>query len=93
MNSTQPITTTAATILVVEDSPPQAFVLRKLLQHHGYKATVAGDGAEALELVRKQPPDLILSDVNMPVMNGYEMCLVLKSDPATASIPVTGLFN
>ena len=88
MNSTQPITTTAATILVVEDSPPQAFVLRKLLQHHGYKATVAGDGAEALELVRKQPPDLILSDVNMPVMNGYEMCLVLKSDPATASIPV-----
>ncbi len=49
---------------------------------------MASDGAEALEWVRKQKPNLILSDVNMPVMNGYEMCLALKSDPSTASIPV-----
>ncbi len=88
MNSTQLTGTDPAAILVVEDSPSQAFILRKLLQHHGYNATVASDGAEALELVRKNPPNLILSDVNMPVMNGYEMCLALKSDPSTASIPV-----
>ncbi len=49
---------------------------------------MGSDGAEALEWVRKQKPNLILSDVNMPVMNGYEMCLALKSDPSTASIPV-----
>lgn len=75
-------------ILIVEDSPPQAFILKKLLQNHGYHPTVASNGAEALELARANPPDMVLSDINMPVMNGYEMCLALKSDPNTASIPV-----
>ena len=88
MNPSEPSGAVPASILVVEDSPPQAFILKKLLQHHGYSATVASDGAEALALIRKQPPNLILSDVNMPVMNGYEMCLALKSDASTAAIPV-----
>ena len=58
------------------------------MTHHGYTVVVAQHGAHALEIVRKRPPTLILSDIAMPVMDGYAMCHVIKSDPALQDIPI-----
>ncbi len=75
-------------ILIVEDSAIQAELLRRTLTHHGYTVVVAQHGAHALEIVRKRPPTLILSDIAMPVMDGYAMCHAIKSDPALQDIPI-----
>jgi two-component system sensor histidine kinase/response regulator len=77
-----------ADILVVEDSAIQAELLRRTLAHHGYAVTIAAHGAQALTIVRERPPTLILSDIAMPVMDGYAMCHAIKSDPALQHIPV-----
>jgi PAS domain S-box-containing protein len=75
-------------ILVVEDSAIQAELLRRTLTHHGYSVQIAHHGAHALEMVRQRPPTLILSDIAMPVMDGYAMCHAIKSDPALQNIPI-----
>jgi two-component system, sensor histidine kinase and response regulator len=75
-------------ILVVEDSTIQAELLRRTLTHHGYTVYIAHHGAHALEIVRERRPTLILSDIAMPVMDGYAMCQAIKSDPALQDIPV-----
>jgi two-component system, sensor histidine kinase and response regulator len=75
-------------ILVVEDSAIQAELLRRTLTHHGYAVDIAHHGAQALEIVRKRRPTLILSDIAMPVMDGYAMCHAIKSDPALQDIPI-----
>jgi PAS domain S-box-containing protein len=75
-------------ILVVEDSNIQAELLRRTLTYHGYAVRVAHHGAHALELVRQRAPTLILSDIVMPVMDGYAMCHAIKTDPAFKDIPV-----
>lgn len=76
------------TILVVEDSPVQAIVLRRALTHAGYQVVIAKDGAEGLEIVKRQNIDLIISDINMPRMNGFELCRNIKSDMILRKIPV-----
>jgi PAS domain S-box-containing protein len=75
-------------ILVVEDSSIQAELLRRTLTSHGYTVTIAHHGAHALAIVRERPPTLILSDIAMPVMDGYAMCHAIKSDPALQDIPI-----
>jgi two-component system sensor histidine kinase/response regulator len=75
-------------ILVVEDSATQAELLRRTLTHRGYTVTIADHGAHALAIVRERPPTLILSDIAMPVMDGYAMCHAIKSDPALEDIPI-----
>jgi two-component system, sensor histidine kinase and response regulator len=75
-------------ILVVEDSAIQAEVLRRTLTQHGYSVTIAHHGAHALEIARRRPPTLILSDIAMPVMDGYAMCQAVKNDPALEKIPI-----
>lgn len=75
-------------ILIVEDSLTQAAELRNLLQKHGYQVTVAANGKEGLAAARERKPDLVISDVLMPVMDGYEMCHVIKRDEALEDIPV-----
>lgn len=75
-------------VLIVEDSRTQAEVLRDMLKRHGYEAVIAKDGKRAFELVRLRQPSLIISDVIMPVMDGYELCAVLKKDPAFRDIPI-----
>lgn len=83
-------------ILIVEDSKTQAAILRHLLTTAGYEVRVALNGREALDEVRKERPAIILTDIIMPEMNGYELCKALKSDPSTAEIPVilvTQLFD
>jgi len=75
-------------ILIVEDSPTQAERLRRLIQSRSYRARVASNGQMALAAVRESRPHLVLSDIVMPEMNGYELCRAIKSDPALREIPV-----
>ncbi|SDR23044.1 EAL domain, c-di-GMP-specific phosphodiesterase class I (or its enzymatically inactive variant) [Pseudomonas grimontii] len=77
-----------ATLLIVDDEPQVRKLLETLLQHEGYQTLSAGSGEEALQLVAKQPPDLILLDIMMPGMDGYEVASQLKGNLATASIPI-----
>lgn len=78
----------ASSILIVEDSPIQAELLRRFLTSHGFKCTVATDGEGGLLSIKNSRPDLIVSDIQMPVLDGYQMCEQIKSDPLLRSIPV-----
>jgi diguanylate cyclase (GGDEF)-like protein len=75
-------------ILVVDDSRVQAKLLKDLLESRGYAVRVATNGQEALHLIRDKRPTLIISDIVMPVMNGYDMCYALKQDPGYKNVPV-----
>jgi two-component system, sensor histidine kinase and response regulator len=75
-------------ILVVDDTPSNVIILIDLLQDEGYIIHEARDGQAAVELVPTVAPDLILMDINMPRLNGFEACRRLKSSPATQDIPV-----
>ncbi|TFW22046.1 two-component system response regulator [Massilia arenosa] len=76
-----------ALILVVDDEASNLALLRQILQPH-HRLVFAKDGARALELALSEKPDLVLLDVMMPGMTGYEVCRRLKADAATAAIPV-----
>src|SRR5450830_1601545 len=79
--------TTRPLILAVDDEASNLQLLRQILQDH-YRLAYAKDGVRALELAAQERPDLILLDVMMPGMTGYEVCRALKADPATSAIPV-----
>jgi len=76
------------TILLVDDNTANLQVLREALDGQGYKLLVAKNGPSALNIVQKAAPDLILLDIMMPEMDGYEVCATLKKDSQTAHIPV-----
>ena len=76
------------TVLVVEDSLTQRNIISSFLKQKGLKVTVASDGIDALEKLEDLQPDLVLLDIVMPRMNGYEFCRWLKSNPKTHQIPV-----
>lgn len=76
------------TILIVEDSQTQAMTLRHLLEEEGYSVVTAANGQEGIDAAGVYLPDLIISDVVMPVMGGNEMCEVLKAVETTRDIPV-----
>jgi CheY-like chemotaxis protein len=81
-----------ATILIIEDNPANHELAKYLLQAHGYATLSATDGEEGVSAARSHRPDLILCDLEMPVMNGYEVVRLLRSDPQfsrTAIIAVT----
>lgn len=75
-------------ILVVDDQQVNRALLRDLLEVRGHEVAEAGNGTEALARVQEAPPDVVLLDVNMPGMDGFEVCRRLKADPHTAAIPV-----
>ena len=79
---------TAHRILVVEDNWANAQLIQQLLVSEGHEVVVVGDGQEALDLVRQQHPDLILLDLEVPRVHGYDVCRQLKEDPATRLIPI-----
>jgi diguanylate cyclase (GGDEF)-like protein/PAS domain S-box-containing protein len=81
----------AATILIVDDEAANRKLLEVLLRPEGYVTLTAASGAEALACVAQHPPDLILLDVMMPGMDGFQVARSLKDDPATSSIPVVML--
>lgn len=76
-------------VVVAEDSPTQAEQLRQTLKDEGYVVTVASNGLEALEAARAVRPALIITDVLMPDMDGYQLCRAVKADASLRDIPVT----
>jgi CheY-like chemotaxis protein/predicted transcriptional regulator len=81
-------------VLVVDDELDNRVMMRYFLESWGYEVELAANGQEALEKVASKPPNLVLLDLEMPVMNGFDCCDRLKSDPATEDIPIimfTGL--
>lgn len=77
-----------ASILIVDDTPANLQVLAGMLKERGYRVRPVPSGEMALSAARREPPDLILLDINMPEMNGYEVCERLKADDEFRSIPV-----
>ncbi len=78
-------------VLVVEDDPDSRNIYRLMLEHQGFRVLLAGRGDEALRLARKEHPAVILMDISLPGMNGWEATRILKSDARTAKIPVIAL--
>ena len=75
-------------VMIVDDTQPNVLVLQRALTSIGYNISVAFDGEKALELIPKSKPDLILLDVMMQGINGFEVCKILKKDPELSDIPV-----
>ena len=79
----------AEKILIVDDEPRIREVLMRFLAREGYEPRAAESGEEALEAIRAEPPDLVLLDLRLPGVDGFEVCRRLKENPTTALIPVT----
>ena len=78
----------ATTLLVVDDEPEINKLVARIFEKRGYRVNTASDGAEALASVEKDRPDLIMLDLNLPRIDGWEVCRRLKSNPATRAIPI-----
>lgn len=76
------------TIFIVDDSEENTQLLEMVLKRNNYNTLIAYDGEEAVREIPKAQPDLILLDINMPLMDGYEVCKVLKNEPETSDIPI-----
>ncbi len=75
-------------IVVVDDEPDLRYLLRRVLERDGHEVTDASNGAAALEAIYHFPPDLVVTDMMMPVMGGAELIRRLRADPGTAQIPI-----
>jgi len=82
------MTSTKKRILIVDDSPTARMWQQLLLSHEQYATLTAHDGAEGIEVARRERPDLILLDVSMPGMDGFEACRALRASPETKDIPI-----
>jgi signal transduction histidine kinase/CheY-like chemotaxis protein len=78
----------AAKIVVVDDSRTQRSTIALALERRGYQVAQGGNGLEALHLVQSESPDLLVSDIVMPELTGYQVCRLLKNDPATEDLPI-----
>lgn len=79
---------TQKVLLIADDEKDNVVIFSAVLTHHGYGVVVAANGQEAVELVRDHSPKLVLMDLRMPVMDGWEATRLLRSDPETANIPI-----
>jgi twitching motility two-component system response regulator PilH len=77
-----------ARVLVVDDSPTEIFTVKEILERSGYAVVTASDAEEGLRVARAMKPDLVLMDVVMPGMNGFQATRQLSRDPDTAKIPI-----
>jgi CheY-like chemotaxis protein len=75
-------------LVIIDDIPENLILLTRTLTQHGYKIRAATTGAMGLETIRAEPPDLVLLDLMLPDLDGYEVCRQLKQDPTCATIPV-----
>jgi CheY-like chemotaxis protein len=80
--------TTAVKVLLIDDQPFFVTMLRNQLEQQGYQVVTASGGPEGLDRAKKENPDVILLDIEMPVMNGFQVCEKLKQDRALKGIPV-----
>ena len=80
---------TAVRILVVDDDQDLNLMLSRFLEKHGYEVTCAGDALQALDSVERQPPDFIIADLMMPVVDGLVFLEMLKADPRRRDVPAT----
>ncbi len=78
-------------ILVIEDNATNRYLARFLLERAGFEVRTAVDGAEGLELARAGGFDLVVLDIQMPRMDGYETALALQREPASARVPIVGV--
>jgi CheY-like chemotaxis protein/signal transduction histidine kinase/HPt (histidine-containing phosphotransfer) domain-containing protein len=88
--------TSGVEILIVEDSPTQAMHLKHILHQQGYQVTIERNGKDALSTMRKQRPTIVISDILMPEMDGYELCRQIRADENLKYVPVillTQLFD
>lgn len=81
----------AARILLIEDSPVNSYLVSRLLGKHGYEVVVRDDGGAGLEEALRQPPDLVLLDLLLPTMDGWDIARSLKADPRTRDVPIIAL--
>ncbi|NJL00855.1 MAG: response regulator [Spirulinaceae cyanobacterium RM2_2_10] len=88
MNSAAPSEVAIGSVLVVDDTPNNLRLLSELLSDRGYEVRAVIDGNMAIKAAQMRPPDIILLDIKMPGMDGYQVCERLKSDPRTAATPV-----
>jgi putative two-component system response regulator len=79
---------TAGTVLVVDDLASNLALLKRLLTAQGYQVLTAGDGVEAMDLVSRAQPDMVLSDIRMPRRDGFDLCRELKASPTTRLTPI-----
>jgi sigma-B regulation protein RsbU (phosphoserine phosphatase) len=86
-DATSPATTGGVDVLIAEDSRMQARILQKRLTDAGHAVRWAENGALALEMARERRPDIIISDIEMPVSTGYDFCKAVKTDPALRTVP------
>ena len=77
-----------ARILIVDDSPTETYRFREILEKHGHKVFEATNGADGVATARAELPDLVLMDVVMPGLNGFQATRAITKDPDTANIPV-----
>lgn len=80
--------TKKASILIVDDNPQNLQLLGSIIYEQGYNVSISSSGAHALQSISQQSPDLILLDIQMPEMDGFEVCKILKSNPKTKEIPI-----
>lgn len=80
-------------ILVIEDDPAELFALKKIIIDAGHNAISASDGQAGLEMIRKEKPNLVLLDIILPKINGFDILELVKKDPQTKSIPIIVLTN
>ena len=73
---------------MVDDEPDLRYILRRVFERAGYEVVDAGNGATAWEAAHRSPPDLVVTDMMMPVMGGAELISLLRGDPRTAQIPI-----
>ncbi|MFT7235605.1 MAG: twitching motility two-component system response regulator PilH [Methylophagaceae bacterium] len=77
-----------ALILIADDSPTEVFILKKILEKHNHQIIIAEDGNQAIELTHSKKPNLIVMDIIMPNLNGFQATRQLSKDPLTSGIPI-----
>jgi len=85
------MTDASKTVLLVEDNEDNRTVYRTILEHFGYEVIEARNGEDGVNMAREQHPDLILMDISIPLIDGWEATRILKSEPGTSDIPIIAL--
>lgn len=81
----------ASTVLIIEDNEQNLYLVRYLMTSHGWEVREARDGRRGIASAREAPPDLILVDIQLPVMDGYAVARELRRDPVLACVPVVAV--